>query len=193
MSWIIFLKWAHVIGACVLIGTGAGIAFFMAMAQRSRDARLIAHVAETVVVADFVFTASAVVVQPITGLLLARAIGWPLTEPWLLWSIGLYVLIGVFWLPVVWIQMRLRDLAREAAAANAPLARRLSPPLPHLVRLRRSGLPRDPCDRLADARKAGALISRRRPRDRSFRSSRHSLRDRAPNRRARHNPDRPAR
>ena len=121
MSWIILLKWAHVLGACVLIGTGAGIAFFMAMAHRSRDARLIAHVAGTVVIADFLFTASAVVVQPITGLLLARAIGWPLTEPWILWSIGLYVLIGLFWLPVVWIQMRLRDLARQAAAGDSPL------------------------------------------------------------------------
>ncbi len=122
MSWIILLKWAHVIGACVLIGTGAGIAFFMVMAHRSRDPRLIAHVAGTVVIADFLFTASAVVVQPITGYLLARAIGWPLSEPWLLWSIGLYVLIGLFWLPVVWIQMRLRDLAREAATTGAPLA-----------------------------------------------------------------------
>lgn len=122
MSEIIFLKWAHVIGACVLIGTGAGIAFFMMMAHRSRDARLIAHVAGTVVIADFLFTASAVIVQPITGLLLARAIGWPLTEPWLLWSIGLYILIGLFWLPVVWIQMRLRDLARTAVATNAPLS-----------------------------------------------------------------------
>jgi len=121
MTWIIMLKWAHVIGACVLIGTGAGIAFFMVMAHRSRDARLIAHVAGTVVIADFLFTASAVIVQPITGLLLARAIGWPLTEPWLLWSIGLYIVIGLFWLPVVWIQVRLRDLARAAAAADAPL------------------------------------------------------------------------
>jgi uncharacterized membrane protein len=121
VSWIILLKWAHVLGACVLIGTGAGIAFFMVMAHRSRDARLIAHVTGTVVIADFLFTASAVVVQPITGFLLARVIGWPLTEPWLLWSLGLYILIGLFWLPVVWIQMRLRDLARAAAAANAPL------------------------------------------------------------------------
>lgn len=121
MSWIILLKWAHVLGACVLIGTGAGIAFFMVRAHATRDPRLIAHVAGTVVIADFLFTASAVVVQPITGYLLARAIAWPLTEPWLLWSIALYVLIGLFWLPVVWIQIRLRDLARAAASANAPL------------------------------------------------------------------------
>ena len=121
MSWILLLKWAHVLGACVLIGTGAGIAFFMVMAHRSRDARLIAHVAGTVVIADFLFTASAVIVQPITGYLLARAIGWPLSEPWILWSLGLYVLIGLFWLPVVWIQIRLRELARAAAATDGSL------------------------------------------------------------------------
>ena len=80
MEWPLLLRWLHLIGATVLLGTGAGIAFFMVMAHRTRDARLIAHTAATVVVADWVFTASAVVLQPITGALLARAIGWPLTE-----------------------------------------------------------------------------------------------------------------
>ncbi|MEM1044633.1 MAG: DUF2269 domain-containing protein [Pseudomonadota bacterium] len=110
-----FLRWLHVLGATVLIGTGSGIAFFMVMAHRTADARLIAHTAGTVVIADWLFTASAVVVQPITGVLLANAIGWDLTEPWILLSVALYLLIGVFWLPVVWIQKRMRDLARVAA------------------------------------------------------------------------------
>lgn len=118
---ILLLRWAHVIGACVLIGTGVGIAFFMVMAHRTRDAHLIAHVARTVVIADFLFTASAVVIQPVTGLLLARAIGWPLDTAWIMWSIILYLFVGLFWLPVVWIQMRMRDIAVEAAAAEAPL------------------------------------------------------------------------
>ena len=56
------------LGATVLIGTGAGIAFFMVMAHRTRDARLIAHVTSTVVVADFLFTASAIVIQPLTNI-----------------------------------------------------------------------------------------------------------------------------
>lgn len=116
-----WLRWAHVLGACVLIGTGAGIAFFMLMAHRTRDAALIAHVAGTVVVADMLFTASAVIVQPITGVLLARGMGWPLTTPWILWSVALYLFIGLCWLPVVWIQARLRDLARAAAASDEPL------------------------------------------------------------------------
>jgi uncharacterized membrane protein len=115
------LRWLHVIGATVLLGTGAGIAFFMLMAQRTGRADLVAHVAGTVVVADTIFTASAVVVQPLTGALLAWQIGWSLTEGWIALSLGLYVLIGLFWLPVVWIQLRIRDLAREAAETGAPL------------------------------------------------------------------------
>ena len=117
----LILRWLHVIGACVLLGTGAGIAFFMLMAHRTRDAALIAHTASIVVLADALFTATAVVMQPITGALLAQYAGWPLTEGWILLSLALYVLTGVFWMPVVLIQARMRDLARAAAAQNEPL------------------------------------------------------------------------
>ena len=109
------LRWLHVIGAAVLLGTGAGIAFFLVVAHRTGDPKLIAHVAGTVVIADTLFTATAVILQPVTGILLAWKIGWSLGEGWLLLSIALYVLTGLFWLPVVWIQLRLRDLARAAA------------------------------------------------------------------------------
>lgn len=115
MDWVILLRWAHVIGACVLLGTGAGIAFFMLMAHRTGDARLIAHTAGVVVLADYVFTASAVIVQPITGVLLADALGWRLSEGWIAASLALYLLTGAFWLPVVFMQRRMRDLARAAA------------------------------------------------------------------------------
>jgi uncharacterized membrane protein len=111
----------HVIGATVLFGTGAGIAFFMVMARRTGRPALIAHVAETVVIADTVFTATAVVLQPLTGALLAREIGWPLSEGWIVLSLALYVLTGLFWLPVVWIQIQLRDMARAAAVDDTPL------------------------------------------------------------------------
>ena len=122
--WIEFLRWAHVIGATVLLGTGAGIAFFMVMAHRTGDAKLIAHTAGIVVMADWIFTASAVVVQPITGTLLALEIGWPLTQGWVLWSLTLYVFVGLFWLPVVWIQHQLRDLAKQAAIDRTALPER---------------------------------------------------------------------
>ncbi len=119
--WLDVLRWLHVIGAAVLLGTGGGIAFFMVMAHRTRDAALIAHVASTVVIADAAFTATAVILQPITGILLAREIGWPLTEGWIVLSLLLYVFAGLFWLPVVVIQMRLRNLARAAAKERQPL------------------------------------------------------------------------
>lgn len=115
------LKFAHVIGASVLFGTGMGIAFFMLAAHRTRDPAVIAHTAGVVVLADMLFTATAVVLQPVTGYLLAREIGWPLTEGWILAALVLYVITGCFWLPVVWIQIRLRRLASAAAEAGLPL------------------------------------------------------------------------
>lgn len=124
MALVDVLRWLHVIGAAVLLGTGAGIAFFMVMAHRTGEAGLIAGVARIVVIADFLFTATAVVAQPITGVWLAWELGWSLWEGWLVLSLALYGLTGLFWLPVVWIQARLRDLAREAAEAGAPLPER---------------------------------------------------------------------
>lgn len=108
------LRYLHVIGACVLLGTGAGIAFFMVMSNRSRDPALIAHTAGIVVLADTLFTATAAILQPVTGWLLARETGYPLLEGWIFVSLCLYVFVGLFWLPVVWIQIRLRRLAAEA-------------------------------------------------------------------------------
>ena len=116
-----WLLLAHVVGATVLFGTGAGIAFFMVMAHRTRDAVLIAHVAGTVVIADTIFTATAAIFQPVTGYLLARAIGWELWEGWIALSLLLYIVTGLFWLPVVWIQIRLRNLARVAAKSGSAL------------------------------------------------------------------------
>jgi uncharacterized membrane protein len=115
------LKFLHVIGATVLLGTGAGIAFFMLLAHRTGDVRTVAGVARIVVIADFLFTATAVVAQPVTGWLLAREVGYPLTESWIVLSLILYVVTGLFWLPVVWMQMRMRDLAQAAAERNEPL------------------------------------------------------------------------
>lgn len=121
MELVIFVRWLHVIGATVLLGTGAGIAFFMLMAHRTRDPAIVAHVGSVVVLADFLFTASAVVVQPLTGLWLAQLTGWPLLSGWIVLSAGLYVLVGCFWLPVVWLQVRMRDLARSAATTGTEL------------------------------------------------------------------------
>ena len=121
MTLYMILKVAHIIGATVLLGTGAGIAFFMLMAHRTGDARLIAHTAGIVVIADTIFTATAVVVQPLTGAALANLGGYSLFAGWVGLSLIFYAVIGAFWLPVVWMQLRMRDLARAAVAADAPL------------------------------------------------------------------------
>ena len=117
------VKYLHLIGAAVLLGTGAGIAFFQLMAHRSGNVTTIAAVARIVVIADFLFTATAVVLQPITGVVLAGLDGYPLGEGWIVLSIALYLMTGVFWLPVVWMQIRMRDLAAVAARAAQPLPR----------------------------------------------------------------------
>ena len=118
------LKWLHVLGSTVLLGTGAGIAFFMLLAHRSGNVAVIAGVARIVVIADIVFTATAVVAQPITGVLLARSVGYDLTEGWILASVALYLFTGAFWLPVVWMQSEMRRLAAAAAASGSSLPRR---------------------------------------------------------------------
>lgn len=124
MDWFeveIFARWLHVIGACVLLGTGAGIAFFALMAHRTKNVSTVAHTMSIVVIADTIFTATAAIVQPMTGVWLATLVGWPLSAGWILASIGLYIFIGVFWLPVVWIQIKMRNLTHEALNNNQDL------------------------------------------------------------------------
>jgi uncharacterized membrane protein len=115
------LKYVHIIGAAVLLGTGAGIAFFMLIAHRTGNTATIAGVASIVVLADFLFTATAAVLQPITGVALALHAGYELTEGWIMLSIALYLFIGAFWLPVVRMQMKMRDLARASLEDNRAL------------------------------------------------------------------------
>ncbi|MGK9261433.1 DUF2269 family protein [Sinorhizobium meliloti] len=118
------LKFLHIIGASVLLGTGAGIAFFMLLAHRTGRTETVAAVARMVVVADFLFTATAVVLQPVTGIALAWNVGYSLMEGWILLSLLLYVITGAFWLPVVWMQMEMRRLAETARKSGEPLPKR---------------------------------------------------------------------
>jgi uncharacterized membrane protein len=115
MTLYLVLKYVHVVGAAILLGTGAGIAFFMLRAHLSGEAGLIAAVARIVVLADFLFTATAVLAQPLTGIALAHEAGYSLSESWIVLSIILYLITGAFWLPVVWIQIQMRNLAAAAA------------------------------------------------------------------------------
>jgi uncharacterized membrane protein len=126
VSLFLLVKTVHILGATVLLGTGSGIAFFMVMAHRTGNPAAIAHTAGVVVLADLLFTATAVVLQPLTGALLAVELDVPLSSGWITGSLALYVLTGLFWLPVVWVQWRMRDLARAAVLSGNGL-----PPLYH--------------------------------------------------------------
>jgi uncharacterized membrane protein len=121
MITILVLKLVHLLGAAVLFGTGLGIAFFMYMAHRTGDSVMIAATARMVVIADAVFTLNAVIAQPVSGAALALSIGYSFWEPWIVLSLVLYVAVGLCWLPVVAIQLRLRELAAAAARDGKPL------------------------------------------------------------------------
>jgi uncharacterized membrane protein len=115
------IKVIHILSATLLFGTGLGTAFQMWMAHRGGDVRAIATVAANVVRADFLFTTPAVIVQPLSGIALMHIAGFDPFASWLVVAYALYVLIGFFWLPVVWVQIQVRDLANAAATSGTPL------------------------------------------------------------------------
>jgi uncharacterized membrane protein len=121
MTLYFLVKFLHVLGAIVILGTGAGIAFFMLMAHRSGDVTFIARTAATVVIADMLFTLTAVLLQPVSGGALMMLSSTAFTERWLMTSLGLYAVAGLFWVPVIFMQIEMRDLARGAALQNRPL------------------------------------------------------------------------
>ncbi|MGJ4901904.1 DUF2269 domain-containing protein [Bradyrhizobium sp. HKCCYLS2058] len=114
MTLYFLVKYLHVLGAIVILGTGTGIAFFMLMAHLSGEAAFIARTAGVVVIADMLFTLSAVLLQPITGGTLMWLSSTAVTDGWLLTSLALYAVAGLFWVPVIFMQIELRDLARLA-------------------------------------------------------------------------------
>jgi uncharacterized membrane protein len=118
----LLLKWVHVLSATILFGTGLGTAFHGYMAMRSGVLPAMSVGGRNVVLADWLFTAPAVVVQPVTGVLLARHAGYALDESWLVAAMLLYALVGACWLPVVWLQIRMHRLAGAALRDGAPLS-----------------------------------------------------------------------
>lgn len=114
MTGYLLLKWLHIVSSTVLFGTGLGTAFFKWMADRSGDVRAIRIVTEKTVLADWIFTTPAVVIQPLTGLAMVWIAGYRLADAWLLYSMVLYLLAGACWIPVVALQIMMRDIARHA-------------------------------------------------------------------------------
>jgi uncharacterized membrane protein len=117
----VLLKWIHVIGAAVIFGTGLGTAFHFWSALRREGPVAVAAAARSTVRADFIFTLPAAVLQPVTGILLALTAGYPLTTTWIVAALMLYALAGACWIPVVFIQVRLRDLAEASVRDATPL------------------------------------------------------------------------
>jgi uncharacterized membrane protein len=115
------LKYIHILSATLLFGTGLGTAFHGFLAFRTRDARVIAAVGRSVILADWLFTAPAVVIQPVTGIIMADRAGLPLSTGWIALTFAFYVLIGACWLPVVWLQIKLRAIARASLLSDASL------------------------------------------------------------------------
>lgn len=117
----LIVKWVHVLSSTILLGFGAGTAWYLWSAHRTRDPRTIAVVGRMVVKADWIFTGTSGIVQPASGLILAHLLGYSLTEPWLLISYGLYFLAFACWAPVVVLQIRAQRLAQAALEAGVPL------------------------------------------------------------------------
>jgi uncharacterized membrane protein len=114
-------KWLHILSATFLFGTGIGSAWYLLFAVISRNVAAIAVVSRIVVIADWLFTATTMIVQPVTGFYLIHVAGYPLHSKWIVWSVVLFVIAALCWFPVVWLQMRLRDLAAAAVADGTPL------------------------------------------------------------------------
>ena len=118
------VKWLHILSSTLLFGTGLGSAFYMFFTSLTRDARVVATVVRYVVIADYAFTTPTIILQPLTGLYLIHLAGFPLSSTWIAVSIALYFLAGAAWLPVVWMQIKMRDMAIAAAANGTELPQR---------------------------------------------------------------------
>lgn len=119
MNTYLALKYVHLLSAAVLLGTGAGIAYFMLSAHLSRNLEALRVVTRHVIRADWLFTATAVVAQPLTGVAMMLERGWSLRSEWFLWTALLYLAVGACWIPVVVLQYRLARFAREVSCYDA--------------------------------------------------------------------------
>jgi uncharacterized membrane protein len=121
MTDYVLAKWLHILSSTFLFGTGVGSAFYLLAISLRHDIHAIASITRHVVIADCIFTATTAIFQPLSGLWLLRIMGIPATTPWVQWSFILFAIAIACWLPVIWIQIRLRDIAQVAASHNNAL------------------------------------------------------------------------
>jgi len=118
MEYYLAIKLIHILAAVIVTGTGTGIAFFMFMANRSNNPQAIYITAQHVILADWIFTTPAVIIQILTGVFLMNMQGYSFSSPWFYWVVGLFVFIGICWLPVLKIQYKLRELAKISVESS---------------------------------------------------------------------------
>ncbi|HLF96206.1 MAG TPA: DUF2269 domain-containing protein [Methylococcaceae bacterium] len=118
---IFLLKWLHICSSMLLFGTGLGTAFFKYTADLGKDLRVMGDTNRRVVIADWLFTTPTVIIQPLSGYALAIQFGYPADSPWLMASLVLYLVAGLCWLPVVYLQIRMRDDCAAALASGQEL------------------------------------------------------------------------
>ncbi|MGW8389601.1 DUF2269 family protein [Pseudoduganella sp. HUAS MS19] len=120
----LIVKWLHILSSTLLFGTGIGSAWYLLFAVISKNVQAIAVVTRILVIADWLFTGVTMIAQLVTGFYLIHLAGYPLETPWIRWSIVLYVVALLCWLPVVWLQVKMRDMAAESMRQAAPLPAR---------------------------------------------------------------------
>ena len=116
-----WLKLLHILSSVLMVGTGFGSAFYMFMANRSRNLQAQLIVSRLVVKADWWFTTPTVIIQPVSGIAMVHLAGWPSDAPWLLWTYALYALAALCWLPVVWLQIQMHNMIKHADQTSTPL------------------------------------------------------------------------
>ncbi|MDH5796649.1 MAG: DUF2269 domain-containing protein [Anaplasmataceae bacterium] len=114
----LIIKWVHILSSTILFGTGIGSAFYMFVANRRKNISEIYFATKYVVIADWLFTTPAVVIQLISGLWMVYLLGYDFTDFWIKWGLMLYFFVGICWLPVVWMQIKMRDMAKFSLENN---------------------------------------------------------------------------
>lgn len=117
----LLLKWIHILSSTVLFGTGMGSAFYMFMANRRKHVPDIYFATRHVVIADWLFTTPSIIVQFVTGVGLVHVLGYELFDGWVFAALALYFFAGACWLPVVWMQVKMRNMAKQAVDNNTDL------------------------------------------------------------------------
>jgi len=126
MDHYLFVKTLHILSSTILFGTGIGIAFFMFRSYFTDDLQEKLYASRNTVLADYIFTFPAVIVQPLTGFWLVWQSGYDLMTLWLLITYVIYIVAGLSWLPVVWIQIQLKKMVLYSIENGTELPARYS-------------------------------------------------------------------